>query len=197
MDDYIPSDQDILRVRTRSTGVMETIFTVEGHVFRLVDIGGQRSERKKWIHCFEGITACLFCVALSGFDQTLYEDGKTNRMHEALKLFHEVCTSKWFTKTAIMLFLNKSDLFREKMESGKSIKVCFPDYDGATNFDESVAFIQDKFTTVIDPVTKRPVHVYPHITCATNTENIKVVFETVRDFLVHQLVETTRSGSGF
>jgi len=152
---------------------------------------------KKWIHCFEGITACLFCVALSGFDQTLFEDERTNRMHEALKLFHEVCTSKWFTKTAIMLFLNKSDLFKEKMESGKSIKVCFPDYDGSNNFDEAVAFIQDKFTTVVDPITKRPIHVYPHITCATNTENIKVVFEIVRDFIIHQLVESTGSGSIF
>jgi len=116
---YVPTDQDILRVRIRTTGVTETEFMAEGHHFVLVDVGGQRSERKKWMHCFEGITACLFCVALSGFDQTLFEDRKTNRMLEALKLFHEVCTSKWFTSTAIMLFLNKSDLFREKIESGK------------------------------------------------------------------------------
>jgi len=146
------------------------------------------------MHCFEGITACLFCVALSGYDQTLFEDGKTNRMHEALKLFHEVCTSKWFTNTAIMLLLNKSDLFKLKIDAGKSLKCCFADYDGGTNFDESVAFIQDKFTTVIDPVTKRQIRVYPHVTCATSTENIKVVFEVVRDFIIHQLVHSTGSG---
>lgn len=33
---------------------------------RMFDVGGQRSERKKWIHCFEGVTAIIFCVALSG-----------------------------------------------------------------------------------------------------------------------------------
>lgn len=43
---------------------------------RMVDVGGQRSERKKWIHCFEGVTAILFCVALSAYDLTLEEDGK-------------------------------------------------------------------------------------------------------------------------
>lgn len=42
----------------------------------MVDVGGQRSERKKWIHCFEGVTAILFCVALSAYDLTLEEDGK-------------------------------------------------------------------------------------------------------------------------
>ena len=46
---------------------------------RMVDVGGQRSERKKWIHCFEGVTAIVFCVALSGYDLTLEEDGKIVR----------------------------------------------------------------------------------------------------------------------
>ena len=37
-------------------------------------MGGQRSERKKWIHCFEGVTAIVFCVALSAYDLMLAED---------------------------------------------------------------------------------------------------------------------------
>ena len=42
----------------------------------MVDVGGQRSERKKWIHCFEGVTAIIFCVALSEYDLVLAEDIK-------------------------------------------------------------------------------------------------------------------------
>jgi len=40
-------------------------------------VGGQRSERKKWIHCFEDVTAIIFCVAMSEYDQVLHEDETT------------------------------------------------------------------------------------------------------------------------
>ena len=46
-------------------------------IFRLFDVGGQRSERKKWIHCFEDVTAIIFCVAMSEYDQVLHEDETT------------------------------------------------------------------------------------------------------------------------
>ena len=41
--------------------------------FRMVDVGGQRSERRKWIHCFENVTSIMFLVALSEYDQVLVE----------------------------------------------------------------------------------------------------------------------------
>lgn len=40
----------------------------------MFDVGGQRSERKKWIHCFESVTSIIFCVALSEYDQVLLEE---------------------------------------------------------------------------------------------------------------------------
>ena len=54
-----------------------------------------RSERKKWIHCFEGVTAIIFCVALSGYDLVLAEDEEMNRMMESMKLFDSICNNKW------------------------------------------------------------------------------------------------------
>ena len=47
---------------------------------RMVDVGGQRSERKKWIHCFEGVTAIVFCVSLSAYDLVLAEDEEMVRL---------------------------------------------------------------------------------------------------------------------
>ncbi|KAG0004586.1 hypothetical protein BGZ65_000084 [Modicella reniformis] len=72
--DYMPDDADILRCRVKSTGITETTFHLGTLTYRMFDVGGQRSERKKWIHCFEGVTAVLFLVAISGYDQCLVED---------------------------------------------------------------------------------------------------------------------------
>jgi len=188
---YEPTDQDVLRSRVQTTGIIETEFAVDGHKFIMVDVGGQRSERKKWIHCFEDVTAVLFCVGLSEFDQVLYEDNVTNRMHEALKLFHEICQSKWFTYTAMILFLNKSDLFAEKIKAGKSIKIAFPDYNGNGSFEDSAKFVQNKFCAVNDPLTGKPKDVYPHVTCATDTNNVRVVFNAVKDFIMSQALQSS------
>ncbi|CAO3596737.1 unnamed protein product [Absidia cylindrospora] len=72
--DYVPTDQDIIRCRAKTTGIVETTFHLGPLTYRMFDVGGQRSERKKWIHCFENVTAVLFVVAVSGYDQCLVED---------------------------------------------------------------------------------------------------------------------------
>src|ERR1700761_5201085 len=71
---YMPTDPDILRSRVKTTGITETTFQVGELTYRLFAVGGQRSERKKWIHCFENVTALVFLVSLSEYDQMLYED---------------------------------------------------------------------------------------------------------------------------
>lgn len=71
---YLPTDQDILRSRVKTTGITETTFLVGDLTYKIFDVGGQRSERKKWIHCFENVTALVFLVSLSEYDQMLYED---------------------------------------------------------------------------------------------------------------------------
>jgi len=95
----------------------------------MVDVGGQRSERRKWIHCFDEVTAILFVCGLSEYDQYLREDETQMRMHESILLFDEICNSSWFQNTSIILFLNKEDLFRDKITK-VDLKICFPNYDG-------------------------------------------------------------------
>lgn len=72
--EFIPTDQDVLRARLRTTGITETVFDLGSLQYRMFDVGGQRSERKKWIHCFENVNALMFLVAISGYDQCLAED---------------------------------------------------------------------------------------------------------------------------
>ncbi len=134
--DYLPSDQDVLRSRVKTTGITETTFIIADLTYRMFDVGGQRSERKKWIHCFENVTTILFLVAISEYDQLLFEDETVNRMQEALTLFDSICNSRWFVKTSIILFLNKIDRFKEKLPISP-MKNYFPDYEGKAHHMES------------------------------------------------------------
>lgn len=141
---YVPTQADVLRARVRSTGIEEAEFTFEDLSFRMCDVGGQRSERRKWIHCFDGVTAVIFCVALSEYDQKLREDDTQNRITESLLLFDEVCNSKYFRNTNFILFLNKTDLFEEKL-GRVDLSVAFPTYTGGNNFEAATNFIKQRF----------------------------------------------------
>ncbi|XP_054645343.1 guanine nucleotide-binding protein subunit alpha-11-like isoform X2 [Dunckerocampus dactyliophorus] len=71
--DYIPTEQDVLRVRFPTTGIHDYSFTISRITLRIVDVGGQKSERRKWIHCFENVTSLIFLASLSEYDQVLEE----------------------------------------------------------------------------------------------------------------------------
>src|SRR5690606_14335225 len=77
---YRPTDDHILLSRVRTTGIVEESYTIKKHTYTMFDVGGQRNERKKWIHCFDGVHAVIFVAALSEFDQYLFEDESQNRM---------------------------------------------------------------------------------------------------------------------
>jgi len=181
-EEYLPTDQDLLRARARTSGINEVVFTIGDTGFRMVDVGGQRSERKKWIHCFQDVTSLIFFVALSEYDLSLREDSTVNRMHESIALFEEICNCQWFAETGIILFLNKSDLFKEKIKK-VDLAVCFPDYQGGTNYQPAIDFIDKKFSS-LNRVSDRTV--YSHVTCATNTDQIKFVFKSVREHIIEQ-----------
>jgi GTPase SAR1 family protein len=180
--DYLPNDQDILRSRARTTGITEITFGVQDVQFRMVDVGGQRSERKKWIHCFQEVTGLIFCVAMSEYDLKLYEDETVNRMHESIMLFDEICNCQWFNDTAVILFLNKSDLFKEKIKS-VDLNVCFPDYTGGCDYTKAAQYISEKFAGLNRNPDKQ---IFAHITCATDTDNIRFVFNAVREIVLRQ-----------
>ncbi|CAH1784136.1 unnamed protein product [Owenia fusiformis] len=169
---YIPTEQDVLRTRVKTTGIVETHFTFKDLHFKMFDVGGQRSERKKWIHCFEGVTAIIFIVAMSEYDLTLAEDQEMNRMMESMKLFDSICNNKWFTDTSIILFLNKKDLFEEKIKKS-SLTICFPEYAGSQTYEEAAAYIQMQFENLNK--RKDTKEIYTHFTCACDTNNVQTV----------------------
>ncbi|KAG2366288.1 G protein alpha-subunit [Suillus spraguei] len=178
---YMPTDQDILRSRVKTTGITETTFKVGELTYKLFDVGGQRSERKKWIHCFENVTALVFLVSLSEYDQMLYEDESVNRMQEALTLFDSICNSRWFVKTSIILFLNKIDLFAEKLPHSP-LGDYFPDYTGGDNYDAACDYLLHRFVALNQNAATK--QIYAHYTCATDTQQIRFVLSAIQDILL-------------
>jgi GTPase SAR1 family protein len=208
--DYIPTEQDVLRSRAPTTGIskltnigifssaiahltdmfvvfyspfsysVENSFVINGHNFKMFDVGGQRNERKKWIHCFENVTAVLFVAAISEYNQVLYEDETQNRMVESLQLFDEICNSKWFRKTSLILFLNKRDLFAEKIPLFPLANY-FREYSGPNDYDNCLEWIKQQFESKNQEQDKT---IYTHVTCATDRNNIQAIFSAVCDIIV-------------
>ncbi|KAG9457310.1 hypothetical protein H6P81_001818 [Aristolochia fimbriata] len=153
---YVPTKEDVLYARVRTTGVVEIQFSPvgenrrSGEVYRLFDVGGQRNERRKWIHLFEGVTAVIFCAAISEYDQTLFEDENKNRMMETKELFDWVLRQPCFQSTSFMLFLNKFDIFEKKVLK-VPLNACewFKDYQpvatGKQEIEHAYEFIKKKF----------------------------------------------------
>lgn len=177
--DYLPNTQDLLHCRIHSTGVKSETFKMPGSssdpddiYFRLLDVGGQRSERKKWVRCFENVTAVIYVVAISEYDQLCYEDNETNRVLEALDLFEDIANSEWFADIDIILFLNKKDLLKEKLKKVPP-QDFFRDFKGDGTYESVVQFLTNSFYER----NQQDREVKTHVTCATNTDDIKNVFE--------------------
>nr|AGY52592.1 G protein a subunit [Crassostrea angulata] len=195
--DYTPSEQDILRCRVLTSGIFETRFTVDKVNFHMFDVGGQRDERRKWIQCFNDVTAIIFVTACSSYNFVLREDPSQNRLKESLVLFHSIWNNRWLRIISIILFLNKQDLLAEKVKAGKSkIEDYFPEYKRyqippdavlELNEDPEVArakyFIRDEFLRISTASGDGKHYCYPHFTCAVDTENIRRVFNDCRDII--------------
>jgi len=177
---YIVSHEDVVHSRVRTNGIVKQNFKIDEVHFELFDVGGQRNERRKWIHCFDDVTAVIFVAALSEYDQSLYENSDVNRMIEALELFTEVCNMRYFQNSSMILFLNKKDLFEEKVKV-KSIRSIshFSDFQGGLgDYKLGLEYFVKKFLKANSNSCRV---VYHHITCATDTKNVEVVFNACKD----------------
>jgi len=192
---YTPTFEDSLHSRKRSSGVHDVTFTLKNknnkvtQVFKVYDVGGQRSERKKWVALFDNCDAIIFVAALSGYNQTIWEDDKQNNMKESLALFQQVINLEEFRNSHAILFLNKNDLFVEKIQKFK-LSDYLEDYKGRDfHYEDAIQFIQQKFASLRKDSNKL---IYGHITCATDPKNVKAMFNSVRNIVVRQ--ELTQAG---
>jgi len=188
---YKPTYMDTLKARRATTGIHETRFAVGGHHFVMVDVGGQRSERKKWLNCFSDVSAVIFLSAVNEYDMVLEEDESTNRLVESLKLWKVLTLSLYFKTTPFILFLNKTDLFKEKIARVPLIEV-FKEYEqfekdpavnGLDEYEKSWRYIAKQYKMQFSGSI-----FYTHPTCALDTDNCKKVFTAIRDTLFKEAI---------
>ncbi|XP_042577057.1 guanine nucleotide-binding protein subunit alpha-12-like [Cyprinus carpio] len=180
---YVPSRQDILLARKATKGIVEHDFVIKKIPFKMVDVGGQRSQRQKWFQCFDGITSILFMVSSSEYDQVLMEDRRTNRLVESMNIFETIVNNKLFSNVSIILFLNKMDLLVEKV---RKVSICkhFSDFRGDPHRLEDVqAYLVQCFNRKRRNRSKPLFH---HFTTAIDTENIRFVFHAVKDTILQE-----------
>ncbi|OTF79758.1 hypothetical protein BLA29_006138, partial [Euroglyphus maynei] len=182
---YIPTTNDIVKSRIRTIGVVETEFIVDNHIIRMYDVGGQRSERRKWIQCFEDVRTLLFVVAISEYDMTLVEDSSRNRLKESLLLFESISNNLFFHNTCTILFLNKFDLFSQKiLFTDRQLKHFFDDYHGPDyDAERSSMFIENQFRQIAQQANRSKTLII-HYTTATDTANIKQAFDSIVDTIL-------------
>ncbi|XP_063727327.1 uncharacterized protein LOC134854894 [Symsagittifera roscoffensis] len=169
---YMPSTQDIINERSQTRALVEVMIDVDTRqhrgTFRIIDVGGQRSQRRKWVHAFDNVTAIIWVASLADYDLTLQEDQKrpTNRMKESLTLFESTIHMPIFRSKNIVLFLNKTDLFKKKIKTSP-ISDHFSSYSGGSDFDAGCQFFCNQFLSKNQNERRR---IFYHFTCATDTQ---------------------------
>eukprot|EP01083_Nonionella_stella_P040206 109259_1 len=197
-DTYEPSFEDSVRFMRRSTGFTPHTFTsyVDGYGdyhFEIPDVGGTRSERRKWWNrrvISDDASAIVFMVPLSDYDKVLYEDDKTNRLIDAITLFKKtMIKGKFFTKQSIIVLFNKYDLYEEKIKT-IPITHAFPTYPNvmkANDADDVMKFVAGQFVSVFNDNNikmENPLRILR--TNAIDTESVEQVFGKIAPQIVKQ-----------
>ncbi|KAJ6244845.1 guanine nucleotide-binding protein g(o) subunit alpha [Anaeramoeba flamelloides] len=176
--DYIPTLDDILKIHRRTTGIMSDYFSFDNLDLEIFDVGGQRNERKKWIHAYAETKAIIFVVNLNEYDKVLFECSTHSRMGESLLIFDDICNSRWFNNIPVIIFFNQIDRFEKKVQK-KNLNCHFQDYVGGLNFQNALEFIKNKFSSLNK--TNREIHIFE--TCALDTGKMKQIFMEVTKIL--------------
>ncbi|KAF5322849.1 hypothetical protein D9619_002297 [Psilocybe cf. subviscida] len=179
---YLPNETDVLRAPAKTVGgIEETRLSMGQLSISILEVNGVRGERKKWMHYFESVSTLLFVTTLSDYDQMLLEDKTQNHVDLSLLLFESVINNRWFSQTTIILFMNKIDVFKLKLNK-IPLEPYFPEYTGGNDVNKAAKYLLRKFVQ-----SNRPrLSLYPHLTQATDTSGMRQVFAMVKETILQK-----------
>jgi guanine nucleotide-binding protein G(i) subunit alpha len=150
--DYVPTDEDILRSSVMTTGITESFLSYYTLEYRFIDVGGKRSERKKWIHVFDDVRTVLFTIDAHNYAKLLREDEEVNQMQEQLALFDSIVNSQSFEKSSFIIVFTKIDMLEEWLLKSP-VENYFPDYSpGNSSFglvEPYMEYLETRFRSLV------------------------------------------------
>jgi len=182
-NDYVPTNDDIVRSRQATIGASTTYFWREKYWWAIIDVGGHMPERAKWMGIVkEGVNAMIYFVALDDFLTDSGEEVGKTKMDVTKLVWEEIINSDIFTnKDCTLLFLNKIDLFKQIIEDGEQFKLFKEktEYDGPQTVDDSLEFMKNSFLELSH--RRESKDIYVHETCAILVDHIQVVWAFMRE----------------
>jgi len=197
---YMPSDDDVLKARLKTVGVSEYKFEMEftagrdsGTEWRIVDVGGSRSQRPTWAPFFDDVDAIIFLAPISGFDQVLAEDKNVNRLEDSVLLWKAVCSNKLLANVDLVLFLNKCDLLEKKLKSGIQLTKYVRTYgDRGNDLDSVSKYLRGKFSAIHREYSPNPRKFYAFCTSVTDPATTAGIIASVRDTVIRQHLKQSK-----
>ncbi|KIY63155.1 G-alpha-domain-containing protein [Cylindrobasidium torrendii FP15055 ss-10] len=196
---YSPSDDDVLKARLKTVGVAEYKFEMEvqsgresATEWRIVDVGGSRSQRQTWMPFFDDVDAILFLAPISGFDQVLAEDNQVNRLEDSVLLWKGLCSNKLLQNVELVLFLNKCDILEKKLESGVRMSRYIRSYDKPNDFPTVSKYLMSKFNAIHREYSPKPRKFYAFCTSVTDTTTTAGIIASVRDMVVRENLKKSK-----
>lgn len=197
---YTPNDDDVLRARLKTVGVSEYRCEMEavagresGTEWRIVDVGGSRSQRATWVPFFDDVDAIIFLAPISSFDQVLAEDRSVNRLEDSVLLWKAVCSNKLLANVDLVLFLNKCDILDAKLTSGIRLSKYVRSYGDRPNDMETASkYFRSKFSAIHREYSPLPRKFYGFCTTVTDTTTTAGILASVRDMVVRRHLKQSR-----
>jgi len=195
---YEPTDDDILKARLKTLGVSEHHFNLKAgnmvpQSWVVYDVGGARSLRAAWVPYFDDMDAIIFLAPLSCFDQVLAEDETVNRLEDSILLWKTIVSSPLLKNTSLILFLNKCDILKAKLDSGQQFNEYVVSYgDRPNTFEHCSQYMKKKFSMITKQFSPEARGFYTYFTSVTDVQSTADILGSVRDMLVRQNLTRSR-----
>lgn len=197
---YFPSSEDVLRARLKTEGVSEYVFQMEmaearthATEWRIVDVGGARSQRAAWVPFFDDANAIIFLAPISAFDQVLAEDRSVNRLEDSVSLWKMICQNKLLQHIELILFLNKMDILEAKLKSGVRLAKYVRNFGERPNeIDTAAKYFRSKFHAIHREYSPQPRKFYCFTTSVTDVVQTSGILAAVRDIIIRQHLKESR-----